>query len=158
MTVGLAHCFVQNGQNKLEDQFVIEPVAAGTVESLEAGAQTSYVHIFPITLGDALEQDKSILPEEFQDADFGQDFAFRCQCVARTWGRPHAQEVVRPMFTYGELKGDYNFNVDDHKRILNAENIVSDSDNVKQDMSIDVYGREQEEEDLGSEIERLSNA
>lgn len=44
-----------------------------------------------------------------------------------------------------ESRDDWNFNVESHQRILNFENVVSDDDNVKQDISIDVYGREKEE-------------
>ena len=43
------------------------------------------------------------------------------------------------------IRSDWNFNLED-KRILNMDYEVSDSDNVKQDMSIDVYGRKDEEE------------
>ena len=46
----------------------------------------------------------------------------------------------------GQNKSNFNYNLDE-KRVLNFENIVNDSDNVKQDMSIDVYGRKQEGED-----------
>lgn len=45
----------------------------------------------------------------------------------------------------GQLKGGFNFDLKD-KRVLNFENIVSDEDNIKQDMSIDVYGRAEKEE------------
>ena len=44
----------------------------------------------------------------------------------------------------GQAKSNFNFNLDE-KRVLNFENEVSDSDNIKQDMSIDVYGRQEEE-------------
>ena len=40
----------------------------------------------------------------------------------------------------GKVRSDFNFSLDD-KRVLNFENIVTDDDNVKQDLSIDVYGR-----------------
>ena len=44
----------------------------------------------------------------------------------------------------GQSKSNFNFNLDE-KRVLNFENEVSDADNIKQDMSIDVYGRQEEE-------------
>jgi phosphatidylinositol glycan class S len=40
----------------------------------------------------------------------------------------------------GKVRANFNFNLD-NKRVLNFENVVTDDDNVKQDMSIDVYGR-----------------
>ena len=54
---------------------------------------------------------------------------------------------------FGKVRSDFNFSVED-KRVLNMENVVSDSDNIKQDLSIDVYGREKEED---TEIEKLYN-
>lgn len=45
----------------------------------------------------------------------------------------------------GQNKNNFNYNLDE-KRVLNFENVVDDSDNVKQDMSIDVYGRQTDEE------------
>ena len=43
------------------------------------------------------------------------------------------------------VRSQFNYNLD-QKRVLNFEHIVSESDNIKQDMSIDVYGRTAEEE------------
>lgn len=52
----------------------------------------------------------------------------------------------RDIVPLGQNKSNFNFNLDE-KRVLNFENVVDDSDNVKQDMSIDVYGRKQEGEE-----------
>ena len=43
---------------------------------------------------------------------------------------------------YPETRNDWNFTVASDKRILNFVNEVNDDDNVKQDISIDVYGRD----------------
>ena len=51
----------------------------------------------------------------------------------------------RDIVPLGQNKSNFNYNLDE-KRVLNFENIVDDSDNVKQDMSIDVYGRKAEGE------------
>lgn len=45
----------------------------------------------------------------------------------------------------GQTKGKWNYNLDE-KRVLNFENVVNDDDNIKQDLSIDVYGRASEED------------
>lgn len=45
----------------------------------------------------------------------------------------------------GMIKSSFNYDTSD-MRVLNMENIVSDTDNIKQDMSIDVYGRKQDED------------
>ena len=49
----------------------------------------------------------------------------------------------RDIVPLGQNKSNFNYSVDE-KRVLNFENVVDDSDNVKQDMSIDVYGRKQD--------------
>jgi hypothetical protein len=43
------------------------------------------------------------------------------------------------------VKSSFNYDTSD-MRVLNMENQVSDTDNIKQDMSIDVYGRKEEED------------
>lgn len=40
----------------------------------------------------------------------------------------------------GQVKSSFNYSTAD-KRVLNADHIVNDDDNIKQDLSIDVYGR-----------------
>ena len=52
----------------------------------------------------------------------------------------------RDLVPLGQTKSNFNFNLDE-KRVLNFENEVDDSDNIKQDMSIDVYGRKEEEKE-----------
>ena len=51
----------------------------------------------------------------------------------------------RDIVPLGQNKSNFNYNLDE-KRVLNFENVVDDSDNVKQDMSIDVYGRQKDDE------------
>eukprot|EP00882_Tetradesmus_deserticola_P028143 GHRQ01031331.1.p2 GENE.GHRQ01031331.1~~GHRQ01031331.1.p2 ORF type:complete len:119 (+),score=54.11 GHRQ01031331.1:218-574(+) len=46
----------------------------------------------------------------------------------------------RDIVPLGKVRANFNFSLD-NKRVLNFENVVTDDDNVKQDMSIDVYGR-----------------
>jgi len=61
----------------------------------------------------------------------------------------------RQILAPGELADDFNFNTD-KKRILNYKYEPSFEDNVKQDISIDVYGRKEEGKgDINDEIERL---
>ena len=51
----------------------------------------------------------------------------------------------RDIVPLGQTKGKWNYNLDE-KRVLNFENVVNDDDNIKQDLSIDVYGRASEED------------
>ena len=46
----------------------------------------------------------------------------------------------------GRSKANFNYNLDE-KRVLNFENVVNDDDNIKQDISIDVYGRAEKAEE-----------
>lgn len=52
--------------------------------------------------------------------------------------------ACRDIVPLGQNKSNFNYNLDE-KRVLNFENVVDDSDNVKQDMSIDVYGRQKDD-------------
>lgn len=63
---------------------------------------------------------------------------------------------LRKFVPLNTIRSDYNFSLED-KRILNAVHEVKDSDNIKQDLSIDVYGRAAEEEAADSEIQKLYN-
>ena len=61
----------------------------------------------------------------------------------RSGGADTARCGCRGILPLGSVRKDWNFSLQD-KRVLNFENEVSDSDNIKQDISIDVYGRKEE--------------
>ncbi|CAI5974616.1 unnamed protein product [Closterium sp. NIES-64] len=155
VTVGLAHCFVKDENAKLQDMFVIEAIPAGALECMDNGGVTCYTHVTGTTLGVVLKQDASLLPAEFSNGVFAEDFDFRTKCASRTWKRQHPQEHLLNLVPLGTVRSDFNFSVED-KRVLNMENVVDDSDNIKQDLSIDVYGRAKEENEE-KEIEKLYN-
>uniref|UniRef100_A0A7S0WIT2 Uncharacterized protein n=1 Tax=Pyramimonas obovata TaxID=1411642 RepID=A0A7S0WIT2_9CHLO len=161
VVVGLAHCF-EKIENKLVPRFVVEPVTAGTVHSMAAGALTSYKALTSLTLGEAIKMDLSALPDAIRSEDgvqFADNFVFRTECAARTWSRPHAVEHCQDIVpSCPDVRSDWNYSVTNNTRILNFENIVNDDDNVKQDMSIDVYGRKEEGTDIDQQIEDLANA
>jgi hypothetical protein len=142
---------VENG--KLKDAFVVEPVTAGTLECMENGGVTCYKCVTATTLGVALKEDLSLFPVEIQAGTVCDEFNFRAKCASRTWKRDHPQQNLLHLVPKDGVKSDYNFNLTD-KRVLNAEVVVNDADNIKQDMSIDVYGRQKEEEIQG-EIKEL---
>lgn len=54
-----------------------------------------------LKLSEALQRSQGTLPEEFAEGRFCQDYEFRCQASARTWGRPHAQDnlMCDPLWT-----------------------------------------------------------
>ena len=53
--------------------------------------------------------------------------------------------TCRDIVPLGQVRSKWNYSVE-RKRVLNFVNVVSDDDNVKQDMSIDVYGRKEKQE------------
>eukprot|EP00250_Pteridium_aquilinum_P010437 c19387_g1_i1 orf=567-1340(-) len=158
IVLGLAHCFQQEEGGKLKDVFLVEPVQASTLECLENGGATSYLHVTASTLGTALKYDVSLLPPEFANGRFCEDFDFRAKCTSRTWKRSHAVNNLMNIAPKGSVRSAYNFSLAD-KRVINKERVVTDADNIKQDLSIDVYGRAEEtKEEEKSEIASLYNA
>jgi len=146
LVLGLAHCFEKGDDGKLKDVMVIEPVSANSLEGMVAGTKTCFTVVTGLTAGEALSRDKSSLPAEFSEGTFCEDYEFRCEASARTWARPHAQDNLLDIVPLGSSRSKFNYNLDE-KRVLNMENVVKDEDNIKQDLSIDVYGRKQDEED-----------
>lgn len=112
---------------------------------MAAGTKTCYTHVFSTTLGEALAKNKAALPSEFSEGMFCEEFEIRCDACARTWMRPHAMDNLLDIVPLGQVKSNFKYSVDD-KRVLNFENVVNDDDNIKQDISIDVYGRKEKEE------------
>ncbi|GIL73672.1 hypothetical protein Vretimale_5447 [Volvox reticuliferus] len=142
--LGLAQCFRKAGGG-LEPVLVVEPLSASSLECLANGARTSYKLVTGVSFGDALHRNRDALPDAFRDAPFCENYEFRCEAAARTWQRPHAQDNLMDIVPLGKIRSNFNFSLED-KRILNMDNIVNDSDNIKQDMSIDVYGRKKAED------------
>jgi hypothetical protein len=120
---------------------VIEPVSANSLECMAAGGKTSFVEVAALRAGQAMSKDRGAMPAAWSQAPFCDDWAFRVGACARTWGRPHAADNLMDLVPLGSPpRGNWNFNLDD-KRVLGAAVEVSDEDNIKQDISIDVYGR-----------------
>lgn len=143
VAVGLAHCFREVNE-KLVDYFVIEPIPSASVESMFKGAATSYKCIVGSILGEVLQQDVGLLPEELRGGVFAQNFDYRTKAAARTWKKQYAQENLLQLAPIGVVKKDFNFSLEE-KRILGVVFEVKDEDNIKQDLSIDVYGRKKKE-------------
>ena len=138
---GLAHCFEKSDEGKLVDRMVIEPVSANSLECMAAGGKTSFVEVAALRAGQAMAKDRAAMPGAWAQASFCDDWAFRVGACARTWGRPHAADNLMDLVPLGSPpRGNWNFNLDD-KRVLGVAVEVSDDDNIKQDISIDVYGR-----------------
>lgn len=57
---------------------------------MPAGAKTSFLHVFSLRLGEALERSKAAFPPEFAEGVFCDEYETRCDACARTWMRPHS--------------------------------------------------------------------
>lgn len=142
LTLGLAHCFEKTDDGKLTDRFIIEPISANSLECMANGARTCFKAVFSLTLEEALSRSKGVLPSDFQNASFCENYDSRAEACARTWMRPHAMQNLLDIVPLGQTKSGFNFDTTD-KRVLNFEYVVTDDDNIKQDISIDVYGRKE---------------
>ena len=124
-------------------------MSANTLESLAAGAKTSYTEVMATTAGAVTGRDRATLPAAWGDAKFCEDWDARLGAVARTWARPHAVDNLMDIVPLGQTRGGWNTSTED-KRVLNFVNEVNDDDNIKQDISIDVYGRQSADEKAAS--------
>ena len=119
---------------------MLEPLAATSLECMSVGAPTSFTAVTGVTLGEARKMDPALFPDAFQSVDFCEEFLVRAEAAARTWTRQHAREELMGIVPLGDVKKDFNFSTD-RPRVLNFVNVVNDDDNIKQDKSIDVYDR-----------------
>ena len=161
--IGLATCFERDeSSGKLTERLVVEPISASSLECMANGARTSFRYAAGTTLGALMRggagnNSSDALPAEYAGAALCANWARRVEAAARTWQRPHAQDHLMdiaplPAKQAGgagaaarpKARGGFNFSLDD-KRVLNAVSVVTDADNVKQDISIDVYGRAEAE-------------
>ncbi|KAH9293776.1 hypothetical protein KI387_041026, partial [Taxus chinensis] len=120
------------------------PIPASGLECMYNGGATSYKHVVGSTLGVVLKEDVNLLPEEFRTGVFAEKFERRAKAASRTWKREYPQGNLMHLAPIGVVKGGFNFSLQD-KRILGVVHEVKDEDNIKQDLSIDVYGRKKQE-------------
>ncbi|CAM9551763.1 unnamed protein product [Discosporangium mesarthrocarpum] len=151
-----------NENNKLDEYYVLEPLTAGTLETIEKGVETSYKRVTALKAVDVfkgnpqeptgIKVDNLQLLLKGEEATICEDMVERTLAGARTFKR----RVEAQLVGFGEIAEDYNFNTN-RKRILNHKYEPSFDDNVKQDKSIDVYGREEEGAEQAKQIAELEN-
>lgn len=149
---GLACCFVMNDNLKLDEYYVYEPLTAGTLETIAGSVnlETSYRRVTAFRAADIFEgpparptgiqAGKLKILLDGEEAHPCENMLERTMAAARTFKR----RVEAQMCGFGDVLTDFNFSTE-RKRILNHKYEPSFDDNVKQDKSIDVYGREEEE-------------
>ncbi|NEO86895.1 MAG: hypothetical protein F6J87_21945 [Spirulina sp. SIO3F2] len=125
---GLAICFIRQ-ESGVKPIQVVEPIPSATLEALTKGIATSYQWAQAMTLGPFLSEETPALPAAFPaEAHLCENFTERAIAAARTYNKvPQAKDII-PL---GTRKADFNHSTE-RKRVLNAENIVSTEDNVKQ--------------------------
>jgi hypothetical protein len=127
---GVATCFVRE-DGEISQVKVLEPIPSAALEAIVKGIPTSYELACAKTLREifvgeaAAIQIPAKLGEGIQLCD---RFTERAIAATRTYNsRSQAKELI-PL---GTVKEDLNFSID-RKRVLNALNVVSTEDNVKQ--------------------------
>ncbi|KAJ8901459.1 hypothetical protein NDN08_007305 [Rhodosorus marinus] len=140
IALGIAVCYKERVRGELEEVVVVEPLSSATLENISSmDVPTSYKKIMGIKLGEVPEQVND-LPGSFIDGDravWGENFQERANAAARTFlRRPEAK-----LLDLGEISTKIQFSTE-RKRILDSTWEPNFDDNVKQDISIDVYNRE----------------
>ncbi|TFJ84094.1 hypothetical protein NSK_004567 [Nannochloropsis salina CCMP1776] len=162
VAIGLAMCYKINDGGKLDEVLVMEPLTAGTLECLALGVPTSYKRVMGLTCGELFNGEDLRNPSDVniealrplakgETVSECEDMLIRSMAAARTFKRRVEAQII-PL---GEVADDFNFNTE-KKRVLNQVFEPSFADNVKQDKSIDVYGRADEE--FNDEVDKLANA
>lgn len=57
-----------------------------------AGARTSYKSVIGLQYSDAITRNREVLPTDFLEGMFCDNFTARCDAAGRTWQRAHAQD------------------------------------------------------------------
>lgn len=146
ITVGVAKVFKRR-EGKMEDMLIVEPLPASALDCVaRLKVPTSYVRLWATTLGeipDAISELPDTLVLEGENVAWGEAFTERSQASARTYRRD--PDVVALLPT-GVIFSDVNHSVD-RKRLIEDDWEPDFDDNVKQDKSIDVYNRDDDNPD-----------
>jgi hypothetical protein len=128
--LGVANCFIKNEGEVLQVK-VAEPIPSAALEAIMKQIPTSYELAYATDLGQVLDSNcnpqmpTGIFPEGVQVCS---EFFDRAIAAARTYkARPEAQKHI----PVGQTHTNFNFSLE-KKRVLNADRVVSEEDNVKQ--------------------------
>mmetsp|Transcript_17963 Transcript_17963/g.27802 ORF Transcript_17963/g.27802 Transcript_17963/m.27802 type:complete len:244 (-) Transcript_17963:1175-1906(-) len=155
LAFGLAKCFTVS-EAGVDDIWVVEPLTGSTLECIAKQVPTAYKRVVAVTAGEVLEggletpsgvnlealtQLWENLDEDIEEAHMCDDAVERTMAAGRTMRRRPESQIL-PLHKVSE---EYNFDPLANRRVINEKVEVNDDDNIKQDMSIDVYGRKDEE-------------
>lgn len=164
IALGMAKVFTMQEGGSPAPLYLVEPLTAGTLETLQLGVPTSYIRVLASTCGAVFDDAQNPtdidvaslqkLTDGFEGYQICEDFIERATAAARTFRRrPEAAMFLQVDQTSEEL----NFNTE-RKRIMDLHYEPSFDDNVKQHSSIDVYGRDDSDDPLADEIKRLAES
>ena len=150
LVLGVSVCFRKEKGKGLVEARQIEPIAPQSLECMTFNAPTSFVQVTAVTLGDALAylHGTKEIPDCLKEGELCEYFQYKAEAAARCWKRPYPEEMLMGLVPLGSVKKYGKFDVENYPRVLNVERVVTDSDNVKQDLSIDVYGRTEDGEEV----------
>ena len=128
VVLGLAHCFVRDEESQLKPIQVVEPIPSAAFLTLLQHIPSSYSRLVACDVTEVLGDDGRVtLPDSFPaEASLAQDFEERAMAAARTFLH-HPEAKVWQLGQSEQLEVTQQ-----HKRVLNALNTVSEQDNVKQ--------------------------
>jgi hypothetical protein len=158
ITVGVAKVY-RRRDGVLEDLLIVEPLPASALDCVaRLKVPTSYLRLWATTLGeipDAISELPDSLVLEGESVAWAEAFTERSQASARTYRRD--PEVVKLLPT-GVIFSDLNHSVE-RKRLIEDDWEPDFNDNVKQDKSIDVYNRDDDNPDnaVSANIKDLYN-
>lgn len=128
IVLGLATCFVKE-EGEVNEIKIIEPIPSAALEAILKGIPTSYQAVCATTMGSVLHSETPQKPDSFpDDAQLGDEFAFRAIAAARTYKR---RPIAQSHIPVGTSRHDFNYSVE-RKRVLNAKRVVTKDDNIKQ--------------------------
>lgn len=127
VVLGLATCFLKE-DGQLSEVKILEPIPSAALEAIVKGIPTSYQQAYATTLGAALANPMSSLPQDFASAQLCDDFQPRAIAAARTYKR---RVIAQEHISTGSIRSDFKYSVE-RKRILNSQRLVTNEDNVKQ--------------------------
>lgn len=125
---GLAVCFLKEDM-EIKQVEVIEPIPSAALEAIIKGIPTSYKIACAKSVGQVYQQGSLIIPQEFPEtSQFCDQFEERVIAACRTY---KIRETAQQHIPLNTIREDFNFSLE-KKRILNAVNVVTTDDNVKQ--------------------------
>lgn len=149
VTLGVAKVF-RRREGEMENLLIVEPLPASALDCVaRLKVPTSYVRLWATTLGeipDAISELPRALVLDGETVAWGEAFTERVQASARTYRR---DPNVVSLLPTGSIFSDVNHSVE-RKRLIEDDWVPNFDDNVKQDKSIDVYNRDDDNEDNSS--------